>query len=40
MPVWGDAFRRTREGLTAEAVAARIQAIVKHLEAIQERATY
>jgi len=40
MPVWGDAFRRTREGLTEEAAAARIEAIVKHLEAIQERATW
>jgi mono/diheme cytochrome c family protein len=40
MPVWGNAFRRTREGLTEEAAAARIEAIVRHLEAIQERATW
>jgi len=40
MPVWGDAFRRTREGLSAEAAAARIDAIVKYLETIQERATF
>jgi mono/diheme cytochrome c family protein len=40
MPVWGDAFRRTREGLTEEAAAARIDAIVRYLESIQERATF
>jgi mono/diheme cytochrome c family protein len=40
MPVWGDAFRRTREGLSDQAVTARIEAIVKYLEAIQERATF
>ena len=39
MPVWGNAFRRTREGLSEQAAAARIEAIVRHLEAIQERAT-
>ena len=37
MPVWGDAFRRS-EGLTEQAVAARIAAIVRYLESIQERA--
>jgi len=40
MPIWGDAFRRTREGLNAEATAARIDAIVRYLETIQERATF
>jgi mono/diheme cytochrome c family protein len=40
MPIWGDAFRRTREGLTEEAAAARIDAIVRYLDAIQERATF
>lgn len=40
MPVWGDAFRRTREGLSGEAATARIDAIVKYLETIQERATF
>ena len=40
MPVWGDAFRRTRDGLSEEAAKARIDAIVKYLEAIQERATF
>jgi mono/diheme cytochrome c family protein len=40
MPVWGDAFRRTREGLSEEAAAARIDAIVRYLESIQERATF
>lgn len=37
MPVWGDAFRSGREGLTPEAVKARIDAIVGYLGAIQER---
>jgi mono/diheme cytochrome c family protein len=40
MPVWGDAFRRTREGLSEKAAAARIDAIVRYLESIQERATF
>ena len=40
MPVWGDAFRRSREGLSEEAAAARIDAIVRYLESIQERATF
>ena len=38
MPVWGDAFRSERGGLSAEAVKARIDAIVRYLEAIQQRA--
>ncbi len=37
MPVWGFAFRSTRDGLTQEQVAARIAAIVAYLEAIQRR---
>jgi mono/diheme cytochrome c family protein len=37
MPVWGFAFRATRDGLTQEQVAARIAAIVAYLEAIQRR---
>ena len=36
MPVWGDAFR-TRSGLTPEAVQERIDAIVRHLQAIQAK---
>jgi mono/diheme cytochrome c family protein len=40
MPVWGDAFKRTRGGLSEDAAKARIDAIVKYLEAIQERATF
>ena len=40
MPVWGDVFKRTRDGLSGEAAKARIDAIVKYLEAIQERATF
>jgi mono/diheme cytochrome c family protein len=38
MPVWGDAFKRTRENLSDEAIKARIDAIVRYLQAIQRRA--
>ena len=37
MPVWGDAFSR-REGLSEAATKARVDAIVRYLQAIQERA--
>jgi mono/diheme cytochrome c family protein len=37
MPVWGDAFRVSPGGLTAEQVGARIAAIVRYLRGIQER---
>ena len=37
MPIWGDAFMR-REGLNDAAVKARIEAILRYLESIQERA--
>ena len=37
MPVWGDAFQSTRGGLTPEAAMARIEAIVRFLDGIQER---
>jgi mono/diheme cytochrome c family protein len=37
MPVWGFAFRATRDGLTQDQVATRIAAIVAYLEAIQRR---
>lgn len=37
MPVWGDAFRLSPYGLSAEAIKARIAAIVRYLQAIQER---
>lgn len=37
MPVWGDAFQSTRGGVTPEAARARIEAIVRYLEGIQER---
>lgn len=37
MPVWGDAFR-WRQGLSDEAIRARIDAIVRYVESIQERA--
>jgi mono/diheme cytochrome c family protein len=38
MPVWGDAFSRTRQGLTEAEIKARLDSIVQYLEAIQERA--
>ena len=37
MPVWGDVFSRSPEGLSDEAVKARIEAIVKYLQDIQRR---
>ena len=37
MPVWGDAFQGGREGLTADGAKARIDLIVRFLEAIQQR---
>lgn len=37
MPVWGDAFRSTHDGFASATVEARIAAIVRYLEAIQER---
>jgi mono/diheme cytochrome c family protein len=38
MPVWGDVFRDSREGGTSGSAKARIDAIVKYLQGIQERA--
>ncbi len=37
MPVWGDAFSKTTEGSDEASIKAKIQALVKHLESIQER---
>ncbi len=37
MPVWGTAFRTSKEGLTEAAASARIDAIVGYLEGIQNR---
>jgi mono/diheme cytochrome c family protein len=37
MPVWGDAFRAGPDGLSADEVRARIDAIVRFLQGIQER---
>jgi mono/diheme cytochrome c family protein len=37
MPVWGDAFLGPRGGLTERAARARVEALVRYLEAIQER---
>jgi mono/diheme cytochrome c family protein len=39
MPVWGDAFK-WREGLPEEAIKRRIEALVRYLESIQERASH
>lgn len=36
MPVWGDAFKSSREGYDEESVKARIQAIVEYIEGLQE----
>jgi mono/diheme cytochrome c family protein len=36
MPVWGDAFKRTRGNLSDEDVKSRIEAIVRYLQAIQQ----
>jgi mono/diheme cytochrome c family protein len=37
MPVWGDAFMRSRENMDEAAVRDRIQALVDYLETIQAR---
>lgn len=37
MPVWGDVFKTLPGGSSPNAVKARIDAIVKYLEGIQER---
>ena len=36
MPVWGDVFK-CREGLPEDVIEARIEALVRYLESIQER---
>jgi mono/diheme cytochrome c family protein len=40
MPVWGDAFGTTREGRSQETADARIAAIVRYLESIQQRTAH
>jgi mono/diheme cytochrome c family protein len=37
MPVWGDAFSRSREGTSEEAVKMRVDALVSFLRSIQAR---
>ena len=37
MPVWGDAFKSTHSGFSEADVKARIDALVQHLEEIQEK---
>ena len=39
MPVWGDAFK-CREGLPEDGIKVRIDALVRYLESIQERASH
>jgi mono/diheme cytochrome c family protein len=39
MPVWGDAFKWT-EGLSEAGIKDRIEALVRYLESIQERASH
>ena len=39
MPVWGDAFK-WREGLPEDGIKIRIDALVRYLESIQERASH
>ena len=36
MPVWGDAFKQSREGYSEAAVRGRIAAVVEHLQSLQE----
>ncbi len=38
MPVWGDAFKSSREGFDEESVKARIRALVEYLASLQEPA--
>ncbi len=35
MPVWGDAFKASREGSSEDAVKERIQALVEHIQSLQ-----
>jgi mono/diheme cytochrome c family protein len=37
MPVWGDAFKRSRDGSTEASVKARIDALVEHIESLQRK---
>lgn len=37
MPVWGDAFKRTRGDVSDDTIKARIESIVRYLQGIQQR---
>lgn len=39
MPVWGDAFQQATGGAGEDAVQARIEALVRHIETLQVKAT-
>lgn len=36
MPVWGDAFKSSREGYDEESVQAKVRALVEYLQSLQE----
>jgi mono/diheme cytochrome c family protein len=36
MPVWGDAFKQSKDGYSEAAVRAKIEAVVGHLESLQQ----
>ena len=38
MPAWSDVFARSRESDSPEAAGARVDALVKYLESLQEKA--
>ena len=37
MPVWGDAFKSSRDGFSEEAVKQKIESLVEHLESLQAK---
>jgi mono/diheme cytochrome c family protein len=37
MPVWGDAFRQSKDGYSEAAVKEKIEAVVDHLDTLQQR---
>jgi hypothetical protein len=37
MPVWGDAFKRSSDGYSEEAVKVRIERLVAHLRSLQRQ---
>jgi mono/diheme cytochrome c family protein len=37
MPIWGDAFKQSREGRDEKSVRQKVEAVVDHLESLQEK---